>query len=305
MDLTTSNSYVTDAGTGQRMHLQSQATPTAVSDADLNGLTWEAVAVINAAGLAPAAFDKTLPATYTQVRNAIAILSRQQTNTAFTTTGVAPNFVLTPTLLITAYSPSMRFRVKFSVAGSGANAININGLGNKLLKQYDASGAKIAAVIAAGQLADVEYDEVDFVVLDPLPTSAVTTASDAAFADSSVRPASTGWIRGAMSAIAVAAGFSSSFTANGYVKFPTWLGGLVIQWGNLSASASVDVVVTFPISFPSACHAVFATHGLYSGVDMGSAVIVSKSSAGFSYASYQSGGARNGATNVFYFSIGI
>lgn len=169
MDYTSSNSYATDGGTAQRMHLQAQATPTAVSDTDLNGLTWEAMAVIKAAGLAPAAFDKTVPATYTQVRDAIAIFSRQQTNTAFTTTGTAPNFVLTPTLPIAAYTANMRFRVGFNVAGSGANAINVSALGAKLLKQYDTSGAKVPAVIAAGQLADIEYDGVDFVVLDPLP----------------------------------------------------------------------------------------------------------------------------------------
>jgi len=107
-----------------------------------------------------------------QLVKAIAILQRQQTNTAFTTTGVAPNFVLTPSLPVTAYAANQRFRVNFNVAGSGANAINVSALGNKLLKQYDGTGAKVAAVIAANQLADIEYDGVDFVILDPLPVTA-------------------------------------------------------------------------------------------------------------------------------------
>ncbi len=41
------------------------------------------------------------------------------------------------------------------------------------LKQYDASGSKVAAVIAVNQLVDVEYDGVDFVLLDPLPVAAM------------------------------------------------------------------------------------------------------------------------------------
>lgn len=71
MDYTSSNSFATDAGTAQRMHLQGQAVPTAVSDNDLNGLTWEALSVIKAAGLAPAEFNKAVPGTYTQLRQAV------------------------------------------------------------------------------------------------------------------------------------------------------------------------------------------------------------------------------------------
>lgn len=48
-----------------------------------------------------------------------------------------------------------------------------------------------------------------------------------------------------------------SFGASGYARMP---GGLILQWG-LSASISADgnAVVTFPITFPSACQAGFAT----------------------------------------------
>ncbi len=91
-----------------------------------------------------------------------------QEYTAFTSTGTAPNFVLTPSPAITSYSANQRFRVKFNATGAGADFINISGVGNKSLKQYDSIGAKIAAVISSGQLTDVEYDGVDFIVLNPL-----------------------------------------------------------------------------------------------------------------------------------------
>lgn len=50
-------------------------------------------------------------------------------------------------------------------------------------------------------------------------------------------------------------GFASSFLSNGYVAFPAWLGGLVIQWGAVTVSAINGNWQSFsyPIRFPSAC----------------------------------------------------
>ncbi len=107
----------------------------------------------------------------------LADLLQKQTYTAFTTAGAAPNFTLTPAPAITAYAAGQRFRVKFHAAGNGADVLNISGIGNKSLKQYDSTGAKVAAVIAAGQLADVEYDGVDMVLIDPLPSAPVVVPS--------------------------------------------------------------------------------------------------------------------------------
>ena len=99
----------------------------------------------------------------------LADLLQKQTYTAFTTAGAAPNFTLTPSPAITAYSANQRFRVKFHAAGTGADVMSVNALGDKNLKQYDSTGAKVAAVITANMLVDVEYDGVDFVLLDRLP----------------------------------------------------------------------------------------------------------------------------------------
>ena len=50
-------------------------------------------------------------------------------------------------------------------------------------------------------------------------------------------------------------GFVISIGATGYVKFPLWLGSLIIQWGTSSISAISGgyTVVTYPIYFPNAC----------------------------------------------------
>ncbi|MFJ2285939.1 phage tail protein [Pseudomonas iridis] len=54
------------------------------------------------------------------------------------------------------------------------------------------------------------------------------------------------------------AGFLSSFTANGYLAFPSWLGGLVIQWGSLSVIGTATVPL--PMAWPSAkCFGVWGT----------------------------------------------
>lgn len=47
-------------------------------------------------------------------------------------------------------------------------------------------------------------------------------------------------------------GFANSLTANGYVKFPSWLGGIVLQWGTTASIANAATgTVTFPLTFPT------------------------------------------------------
>jgi hypothetical protein len=54
------------------------------------------------------------------------------------------------------------------------------------------------------------------------------------------------------------AGFSISLGGAGYIAFPSWLGGLIIQWTTISASTGW--FCPFPIAFPAACLATFATN---------------------------------------------
>lgn len=107
-------------------------------------------------------------------------------------------------------------------------------------------------------------------------SAVVTAASDPTFVDNSISAASTSWVRGAMSAIAIAAGFSVSLTANGFIKFPSWLGGLIIEWGKQSFAdfaGNLTVPCTFPIAFPNNVFNIVLTPGLTSGFDASSMVM--------------------------------
>jgi phage-related tail fiber protein len=49
-------------------------------------------------------------------------------------------------------------------------------------------------------------------------------------------------------------GFASSFNAQGYIVFPTWLGGIILQWTTGAAMTPGSAgAVYWPIAFPNAC----------------------------------------------------
>lgn len=62
------------------------------------------------------------------------------------------------------------------------------------------------------------------------------------------------------------AGFSVLLASVGYIAFPSWMGGLILQWGNGPvASATSDVAVTFPLAFPSNIYLFMPVHGYTAG----------------------------------------
>ncbi|SED05251.1 Phage Tail Collar Domain [Pseudomonas saponiphila] len=56
-------------------------------------------------------------------------------------------------------------------------------------------------------------------------------------------------------------GFAMSLAANGYVAFPSWLGGLVVQWGYVPKPSAAAVPVTWPMAFPNGFGRCIASFG--------------------------------------------
>lgn len=140
-------------------------------------------------------------------------------------------------------------------------------------------------------------------------SAVITAASDPTFVDNSASAASTSWIRGAMSALAVAAGFSYSFTTNGFIKFPSWFFGFIIEWGSTSPVGSVEADIsptTFPLAFPTACLKVVATKKMTPSVNDDVVVtITSFNSTSVTFRSEQVDAALGAGTRTFeYLAIG-
>lgn len=155
--------------------------PTEITADWMNAIQEEIAAVVEAHGPLVKAENNqlltALQALFAPTGSVATILGIQrQVYTAFTTTGTAAAFVIDPDPAPAAYVSGFRLRVAFHTAGSAGCSINVSALGAKLLKQYNSAGAKVPAVIATGQLADVEYDGTHFVVLNALPAAVNTDA---------------------------------------------------------------------------------------------------------------------------------
>ncbi len=98
-------------------------------------------------------------------------------------------------------------------------------------------------------------------------------------------------------------GVASSLATNGYIKFPSWMLGVTLQWGSASTSGAGVVAVSFPIVFPSSVFVTLVSDGSAGIPSTGLTSTANRTTSGMDiYATDAAGVAIASAT--FWFSIG-
>lgn len=94
-------------------------------------------------------------------------------------------------------------------------------------------------------------------------------------------------------------GFAVSLAANGYIVFPTWLGGLVLQWGRYAGGAH-GPTVAFPIVFPTACFLVVPGPN----DDNDSVAVQAPTTSGFGATQLDGTGGTNASSAFYWLALG-
>lgn len=100
-------------------------------------------------------------------------------------------------------------------------------------------------------------------------------------------------------------GFAAVIAANGYIIFPTWLAGLVLQWGNTTTLSGATKTQSFPVAFPVECFGAVATARNTGGGGDTVEIIGDPTPTSISFVSFFiSGSATQQAAKVWYLAFG-
>ncbi|HBW09161.1 MAG TPA: hypothetical protein DEF44_12675 [Pseudomonas sp.] len=99
-------------------------------------------------------------------------------------------------------------------------------------------------------------------------------------------------------------GFAASLGVNGYIALPTWLTGVILQWGTATVSSSA--IVNFPMAFPNHANgaAITRTSSVSSGVEY--AQVHTCTATSFTVVAYDNigVGSSTGSFSISYVAVG-
>lgn len=171
--------------------------------------------------------------------------------------GVANAYVITLDPALTAHVEGMPISFKAVNANSAASTIAINGLPAVAIKQADGSALPDGAIVA-GQIVTIIYTGAAYMLVSG---RAIATDAEVQGGTNKTKVVTPKGLAAALGALAVLAGFSYSFGITGYIKFPSWFLGFMIQWGLSGViPANTTAGTALFMAFPTAVYSGVATH---------------------------------------------
>lgn len=235
---------------------------------------------------------------------ALASAIQNQTYTAFTTGGTAPNYTLDVSPSITSYVAGQRFRLKIhsGTATGVAKTLNVDGLGAKSFVMRNDLGTLSNVGVPTNTLVDVEYDGTQFVSLTNVAiTGADTTKTGVVrFATSAELAAKAAGVVVSPDMIASITG-GMNLSGNGHYEFS---GGFILNWGFAAIGDDSYTAVTFDKAFPNSFLAGWAApvrNGAVTGPESIGAHVGGVGLSGMSVGAHGDTIAPNG---VYWFAIG-
>lgn len=166
-------------------------------------------------------------------------------------TGSANAYAIALTPALTAHIAGLPIHFKATNANTTASTLAVNGLAAVAIKQSDGSDLPAGAIVA-GQMVTVIYTGTFYMMVSG---RGVATDAEVQAGTDTTKIVTSGRLYNALAALAVKAGFAYLWNGTGglgYVKFPTWLGGLIIQWGSsIISTSNTLLLVSMPITIPN------------------------------------------------------
>lgn len=217
-------------------------------------------------------------------------------------TGVANAYVIALAPALAAHVAGLPIHFKAASANTGASTLSVNLLAAVPIKQVDGSDLPAGAIVA-GQVVTVVYTGAAYMLVSG---HGLATDTEVQAGTDTSKIVTSGRLYNALSALATKAGFVISLTTNGYIKFPSWLGGLIVQWGTLGLHVAYNLSGTFswPIAFPNAhLHTVGTLVDLSSGTPP-TTIFLGQESTTKTICKYTLWGSGSAELNIHWIAVG-